>query len=56
VIDAKDLGFVEHFVQPGVEFHGARKVHSERFFHDDARSLDQLGFAQLGREPGSWRP
>jgi hypothetical protein len=45
VIDAKDLLFVEDFVQFGVELHGARKVGAEGLFHDDARVLHETRLA-----------
>ena len=41
MIDAEDLLLVEHFVQLGVELHGAREIRAEWLLHDDARVRDQ---------------
>ncbi len=57
VVDAEDLRLVEHLVQARVQRPGALQVGAERLFHDDARALDQLGFAQHphGRQGGARR-
>jgi hypothetical protein len=46
MIDAEDLLFAEHFVQPAVEFRGALEIRAEGLFHDDARAFHEAGFAE----------
>ena len=46
MVDAKNLFLGEDFVQFSVERHGAFEVGAERLLHDDARVLDEFGFAQ----------
>ena len=57
VINAENLIFTEHAVQFGIERAGAFKVGSERFFHNDARFINEAGFFEQhdGRQSGLGR-
>ena len=43
MVDAEDLVLGEHLVQLGVERDRALEIGAERLFHDDPRSLGEIG-------------